>query len=197
MSITECARLQGFCHHKLKWPIKCPQRRAFLGNTMSINVLQVIVNRIFTSLGHHISDPWTNQAALKSFKHDASSGIINDRGLFTQYFRRLSEPLITTHAPTTTPTAVTGAALPPSPSWCSSPPPSPLLSPSDSSSTTVHPPVLSCPSSDEETHTRVRTPTQVMSTQSLRDDQKEEIPFQFFSCKSDGLLAILNHSPIT
>ena len=104
MSISECARLQGFCYHKLKWPIKFSSRHALLGNTVSVNVLQRIMVRIFTSLGHHISDPWTNQTALKSVQHDAKSDIIHSRSLITQYFRIRNQPLaaVNISSPTTT-----------------------------------------------------------------------------------------------
>ena len=88
MSISECARIQGFCYHKPKWPTKFARRHALLGNTMSINVLQRLMIHIFSALGHTINDPWKDQTAIKHLMNDAKADIIQSRSLITYHFGR-------------------------------------------------------------------------------------------------------------
>jgi rubredoxin len=72
MTVSECARIQGYLHQYYKWHSDERHNYFMLGNTMSICVFQRLLVAALRSIGYFTPDPWETGAAQTALKLEAS-----------------------------------------------------------------------------------------------------------------------------
>ena len=71
MTVSECARIQGYLSKYYNWHIDEKHNYFMLGNTMSICVFQRLLIAALRCIGFHVPDPWLNGDAQEALREDA------------------------------------------------------------------------------------------------------------------------------
>jgi rubredoxin len=71
MTVSECARIQGYLANYYKWHPDPKHNYFMLGNTMSICVFQRLLVAALRCIGYHAPDPWLSGDAQKLLREEA------------------------------------------------------------------------------------------------------------------------------